>query len=217
MNNDTVIVAPRPWPTRVALEAAAPAATGTGRTENAADLTLMLMLMIARRITSAGPAALPGKTLGLIGLGQVGREVARRAHHGFGMRVLAYDPAAVDADEARTLGVEVRTTMEEVLAEADFVSLHCPSEPANVHLIDARRLGQMKPDAFLISTARGPLIDQQALVHALWFETIAGVALDVDPSEGQVARELLACPNAILLPREGLATCEAAALAGYLV
>lgn len=203
--SDSVVVAPPHWAARPHVEAVARAGLGGDRAESAADLTLMLMLMAARR-TAAGPAQLPGKTLGLIGLGQVGREVARRAHHGFGMRVLVYDRAPVDAEQARALGVEVCATMEEVLAEADFVSLHCPSEPANVHLIDARRLGQMKASAVLISTARGPLIDQQALVHALWFETIAGVALDADPGEGQLARELLACPNAILLPREGAAS-----------
>jgi glyoxylate reductase len=151
--------------------------------ECTADLTFMLMLMAARRAgegecelrgaewegwhpTHMLGTKVSGKTLGLIGFGRVGQAVARRAHWGFGMEVVAYDPAPIAPETYSLAGVHAAQSMEEVLAAADFVSLHCSAGPENRHLIDAFRLDQMKPDAFLINTASGGLIDEQALVHA---------------------------------------------------
>lgn len=143
-------------------------------------------------------AQLCGRTLGLIGFDAVAREVARRAHHGFGMRVLVHDSAPVDADAASMPEVTWCASLEELLAEADFVALRSTDDPGG-HTIDARRLDQMKASAFLIDTSGGHAIDHQALVHALWFETIAGVALRVDPDRPRAVADLAACPNALLL------------------
>jgi glyoxylate reductase len=187
-------------------------ATGTpdAVSGGAADLTLTLILMAARRAGGApcerdAPRALPagahlaGKTLGLIGFGRVGQEVARRAHYGFGMRVVVFDCAPMAPEALAAAGAEALGSVDDVVREADFVSLHCSGDAANRHLIDARRLDLMKPSAFLINTARGELVDQRALLHALWFETIAGAALDVTDVERPVMPEILACDAAVHL------------------
>jgi len=149
-----------------------------------------------------------GKTLGLIGLGRIGRAVARRAHHGFGMRVIFHDPYPPPAEVVAELGAEAKRTVDEVLRDADFVSLHSPATPETHHLIDAARLALMKPSAFLINTARGDIIDEAALVAALKAGRIAGAALDVFEREPQVSSELLAMENVVLLPHLGSATQE---------
>jgi lactate dehydrogenase-like 2-hydroxyacid dehydrogenase len=149
-----------------------------------------------------------GKTLGLIGMGRIAKAVARRAHHGFGMRVIYHDPFPPKPEEAKALGAEGRDSIDQVLAEADFVSLHCPATPETRHLINATRLGQMKRSAFLINTARGDVVDEAALVGALKAGTIAGAGLDVFEREPQVAPELVGMENVVLLPHLGSATSE---------
>jgi hypothetical protein len=104
--------------------------------------------------------------VGIIGLGRIGRAVARRAHAGFGMKVLSYTPHPIAAAEAAELGVAQLGSIEGVLAESDFVSLHCPASPATFHLVPAERLRLMKPSAFLINTARGDIVDERDLVRA---------------------------------------------------
>jgi lactate dehydrogenase-like 2-hydroxyacid dehydrogenase len=149
-----------------------------------------------------------GKTLGLIGLGRIGRAVAHRARHGFGMRVIFHDPAPPPAAVVAELGAEPRVSVDDVLREADFVSIHSPATPDTHHLIDARRLALMKPGAFLINTARGDIVDEAALVAALKGGTIAGAALDVYEREPEVTRDLLAMERVVLLPHLGSATSE---------
>jgi len=172
-------------------------------TECAADHTLTLMLAIARRAAESEgrtawlPSSLAGKTLGLIGFGRVGQAVARRAAWGFGMDVVAYDSAPIAPDLLSSTGARAAGSLDELLAQSDVVSLHCLSGAESRHVIDARRLDQMKPGAFLIDTPRGGAIEQRSLVHALWFETIAGAGLD---GEVDMLPELRACPNAVVLP-----------------
>ena len=172
-------------------------------TECAADHTLTLMLAIARRAaesegrTAWQPASLAGKTLGLIGFGRVGQAVAKRAAWGFGMDVVVYDHAPIDREVLSETGARAVSSLDELLPQADFVSLHCLCGTGSRHVIDARRLDQMKPAAFLIDTSRGGAIEQRSLVHALWFETIAGAGLD---GEADMLPELRACPNALVLP-----------------
>jgi len=149
-----------------------------------------------------------GKTLGLVGMGRIARAVARRARQGFGMRVLFHDPYPPAPEVVTELGVEARASVDDVVREADFVSLHCPATPETRHLIDARRLKLMKPTAFLINTARGDVVDEQALVAALQARTIAGAALDVYEREPAVSPALLAMENVVLLPHLGSATQE---------
>lgn len=194
-------------------------------TDDTADIALSLLLMVARR-TSEGErhvrskawtgwrpthmlgAKVSGKTLGLIGFGRIAKAVARRAHHGFGMRVLYTDPFPPKPEEARALGAEGRDTIETVLGESDFVSLHCPASPETRHLMNAERLGRMQPHAFLINTARGDVVDEAALVAALKAKTIAGAGLDVYEREPVVTPDLLTMENVVLLPHLGSATLE---------
>lgn len=193
-------------------------------TDDTADEAILLMLMVARRAgegerhvragawTSWGPTHLlgtrvSGKTLGLIGLGRIGRAVAHRAGHGFGMRVIFHDPYPPPAAVQAELGVEPRG-VDDVLREADFVSLHSPATPETRHLIDARRLSLMKRSAFLINNARGDIVDEAALAAALKQGTIAGAALDVFEREPTVTAALLAMENVVLLPHLGSATQE---------
>jgi lactate dehydrogenase-like 2-hydroxyacid dehydrogenase len=149
-----------------------------------------------------------GKTLGLVGLGRIARAVAKRARFGFGMRVLFHDPYPPPAQIVSDLGVEPRADVETLIRESDFVSLHCPATPDTRHLMDARRLGLMKPSAFLINTARGDVVDEAALIAALKAGTIAGAGLDVYEREPAIAPELLSMENVALLPHLGSATTE---------
>jgi lactate dehydrogenase-like 2-hydroxyacid dehydrogenase len=149
-----------------------------------------------------------GKTLGLIGLGRIGRAVAHRARHGFDMRVIFHDPYPPPPAVVAELEAEPRASVDDVLREADFVSLHSPATPETHHLIDARRLGLMKRGAFLINNARGDIVDEAALVAALKQGTIAGAGLDVFEREPTVSPELLTMNHVVLLPHIGSATHE---------
>jgi lactate dehydrogenase-like 2-hydroxyacid dehydrogenase len=194
-------------------------------TDATADLALTLLLMVARRTgegerhvrarlwTGWRPTHMlgthvSGKTLGLIGMGRIARAVARRAHHGFGMKVIFHDPFPPPADVAASLGAEPRARLEQVLKEADFVSLHCPATPETRHLMNRERLALMRADAYLINTARGDVVDEAALVDALKSRRLAGAALDVFEAEPQVTPALLEMENVVLLPHLGSATRE---------
>jgi lactate dehydrogenase-like 2-hydroxyacid dehydrogenase len=194
-------------------------------TEATADLAMTLLLMVSRRAgegerhvrsgawtgwrpTHMRGTHVSGKTLGLVGMGRIARAVARRAHHGFGMRVVFHDPYPPSPDEAKALGAESRQTLEQVLEEADFVSLHCPATPETRNLMNRERLARMRRSAFLINTARGDVVDETALVQALADGTISGAGLDVYEREPQIAPELLAMENVVLLPHLGSATQE---------
>ena len=194
-------------------------------TDDTADIGILLLLTVARRAgegerhVRAGAwtgwrpthmlgTKVGGKTLGLIGMGRIAKAVAQRAHHGFGMRVIFHDPYPPTPEVARSLGAEPRDSLEAVLREADFVSLHCPATPETRHLMNAERLGQMRPTAFLINTARGDVVDEAALIAALKARTIAGAGLDVFEREPAVGPELLAMENVVLLPHLGSATAE---------
>ncbi|HET6578343.1 MAG TPA: D-glycerate dehydrogenase [Gemmatimonadales bacterium] len=194
-------------------------------TDATADLAMTLLLMVARR-TGEGErhvrggqwtgwrpthmlgTQVSGKTLGLIGMGRIARAVAQRAHHGFGMKMIFHDPYPPPAELAASLGAEPRGSVEEVLEEADFVSLHCPATPETRHLMNRDRFGRMRPDAFLINTARGDVVDEAALVEALESGTIAGAGLDVFEQEPRVTQALVTMENVVLLPHLGSATEE---------
>jgi lactate dehydrogenase-like 2-hydroxyacid dehydrogenase len=194
-------------------------------TDDTADIAMSLLLMVARRLgegdrhvrgkawtgwrpTHMLGAKVSGKTLGLIGFGRIAKAVARRAHHGFGMKILYTDPFPPKPEDARALGAEARPSIEDVLGEADFVSLHCPASPETRHLMNAERFKRMQPHAFLVNTARGDVVDEAALVAALRAKTIAGAGLDVYEREPAVPAELLTMENVVLLPHLGSATLE---------
>jgi lactate dehydrogenase-like 2-hydroxyacid dehydrogenase len=194
-------------------------------TDATADLTMTLLLAVARRAgegerhlragawsgwrpTHMMGTQVAGKTLGLIGLGRIGGAVARRAHHGFGMEVIFFDPYPPPQDVLESLGARACASIEELLAAADFVSLHCPASAENRHLINAERLARMKAGAFLINTARGDIVDEADLVTALQGGRIAGAGLDVFEAEPKVSAGLLEMENVVLLPHLGSATRE---------
>jgi D-3-phosphoglycerate dehydrogenase len=152
-----------------------------------------------------------GKTLGLVGLGRIGTEVARRGR-GLEMHVLAYDPV-VSTDRAAQLGVTL-ATLDEVLAQSDFVSVHVPLIDSTRHIINAARLAQMKPTAYLLNAARGGIVDEAALADALERRVIAGAGLDVFEQEPPTNSPLLGHPNVVATPHLGASTVEAQALAG---
>jgi D-3-phosphoglycerate dehydrogenase / 2-oxoglutarate reductase len=146
----------------------------------------------------AGVDAADG-TIGIIGFGAIGREVARRAHLGLGMRVLAHDPGKTA--ELFAAHHATGTGLDELLSQSDVVSLHVPLRPATRRLIGARELGLMQRSAILINTARGGVVDEGALVAALREGQIAGAALDVfDPEPPSAANPLFALPNTLLTP-----------------
>jgi glyoxylate reductase len=202
--------------------------------ECTADIAMTLLLMVARRASEgerelrAGnwtgwrPTHLvgtkvSGKTIGIVGCGRIGQEMARRAHHGFGMNVVVYNRSRVPEGVLAQYRATQVDTLDELMPLCDFVSLHCPGGAANRHLINTRRLNLMKPDAFLINTARGEVIDELALTRALWFETIGGAALDVFDGEPNINPELLDCDNLVMLPHLGSATREAREAMGFRV
>ena len=193
-------------------------------TEATADLTFGLMLAAARRMVEgdrlvrAGKypggqsrhllgAIVHGKTLGLIGGGGlIGKAVAKRAH-GFDMRVLYWTPRRKPESEERAVGLSY-VPLDQLLRESDFVSLHSPLNAQTRHQIGARELGLMKKTAFIVNTARGPIIDEKALVRALKAKKIAGAGLDVFEFEPKVSAELKRMKNVVLNPHLGSATVE---------
>jgi glyoxylate reductase len=193
-------------------------------TEATADLTFGLMLAVARRMVEgdrmvrAGKfpgsqsahllgAIVHGKTLGLIGGGGlIGKAVARRAR-GFSMRVLYWTPRRKPEAEEREAGLTY-VPLDELLRESDFVSIHSPLKPETRHQIGARELRLMKKTAFLINTARGPIVDETALTRALLRKQIAGAGLDVFEFEPKVAPDLRKLKGVVLNPHLGSATVE---------
>jgi len=124
------------------------------------------------------------------------------------MKVVYHDPFPPPPAVAHALGLEQRQTLADVLREADFVSLHCPATPETRHLINSDRLSVMRPEAFLINTARGDVVDEAALVEVLRAKRIAGAGLDVYEREPQVTQALTTMDNVVLLPHLGSATTE---------
>ena len=194
-------------------------------TDATADLALTLILMAARRAGEGerqvragkwdgwGPthmigSALNDKVLGVVGFGRIGQETARKAHHGFGMRILYHARQRKDDNVVQELGAEYCDSLEELLGRSDFVSLHIPGGAETEKLIDADALAAMKPGSYLINTARGGVLDHDALADALRSGHLAGAGLDVYPEEPKVPLSLLGLENVVLLPHLGSANRE---------
>lgn len=194
-------------------------------TEATAEAALMLMLMCSRGAGSAerrlragqwtgwSPTdqlgrGLAGRTLGLVGFGRIARATAGLAR-GLGMTIRYHARHRAPIAQERLLDAQYAPSLHGLLSAADIVSLHCPGGPATRHLIDRAALAAMKPDAILINTARGSVVDQDALAEALNAGTIASAGLDVYAAEPVVPAALLACEHAVLLPHIGSATIEA--------
>lgn len=192
-------------------------------TEATADIAFGLILMATRRlgegerlIRSGTPwkwgmffllgSSLQGKTLGVVGMGGIGQATARRAK-AFGMEVVYQSRSEIDPAIAAELGAR-RVELDELLAISDVVSLHCPYGPNTHHLIGAEQLAAMKPEAYLVNTARGPIVDEAALSQALREGAIAGAGLDVFEKEPAVHPDLLELENVTLVPHLGSSTVE---------
>lgn len=199
--------------------------------EAVAEHTFSLMLTLARRIVEADKFAraekykgwepmlflgtdVYNKVLGIVGLGRIGIAVARRAVNGFGMKIIYRDVQRNEEFEKKYKAV-YKQTLDDLLKEADFVSLHVPLLPTTHHLISDKQLSLMKPSAFLINTSRGPIVDELALLKALKAKQIAGAALDVFECEPSIdcvltdSLELKKMNNAVLTPHTASATVEA--------
>lgn len=187
-------------------------------TETTADLVWALILSVARRVVEAdiftrkglfcgwGPGLflgcdVYGKTLGIVGMGRIGKAVARRAV-GFGMKVLYHNRSPLAEEELEW------KPFDDLLQECDILSLHVPSSKETHHLLGKREFSLMKPSAILINTARGSIVDEKALVHALQEGTILGAGLDVYEHEPAIEPELLSLPNTVVLPHIGSASVE---------
>jgi len=194
-------------------------------TDCTADIAMLLLLMSARRAsegdrlvrnqqwTGWSPTHLlgqkvTGKTLGLIGFGPIAQAMAKKAHHGFDMKILFFAPSQPAQSIIDDLQATRCETVEDLLTKADFVSLHCPGGEATRHLINEQRLKLMRPSAHLINTARGDVVDSKALIKALTEGWIAGAGLDVFEGEPNIDPGFLELDNVALLPHLGSATEE---------
>ena len=143
--------------------------------------------------------------------------MAKRAHHGFGMKIIVQNRSSVAADVLAQCNATQVNSINDLMPLCDFVSLHCPGGAANRHMIRTEQLELMKPDAFLINTARGEIINEHDLAQALWFETIGGAALDVFDGEPNISSKLRGCDNLVMLPHLGSATRETREAMGFRV
>lgn len=192
-------------------------------TEATADIAMALILMSTRRLGEGERViraqepwqwgmfymlgmGLQGRQLGIVGMGQIGIATARRAK-AFGMNIAYTRRSPLEIDVAKDLDAKFMS-MDELIESSDVLSLHCPYSPATHHLISEDQLARMKPTAYLINTARGPIVDEQALVDALKAGQIAGVGLDVFEHEPKVNPGLLELDNVVLIPHLGSATVE---------
>ena len=190
-------------------------------TDTTADMAWALLFDVARRVAEGdryvrtgewkgwGPLQflgtdITGATLGLIGMGRIGKAVAKRAA-AFDMNVLYWNRTRMDEREEKQMGVRY-AELDDVLSQSDFVSIHVALNQQTRHLIDAERLSRMKPTAYLINTSRGALIDERALVLALQQKKIAGAGLDVYENEPSLENGLSELENAVLVPHLGSAT-----------
>ena len=190
-----------------------------------ADIAMTLMLMAARRAgegerelradewqgwrpTHMIGSKVTGKTLGIVGFGRIGQAMASRAHFGFGMKINIFSRSQVSSEILKKYTAKQFGSVETLLNESDFVSLHCPGGAPNRHLINASNLSYAKPDLILVNTARGEVIDETALANALKNKAIKAAGLDVFDGEPKINPILMAAPNLVMLPHLGSATRE---------
>lgn len=203
-------------------------------TDCTADIAMLLLLAVARRAgegerqlrsgqwsgwrpTHLLGTKVTGKTLGLIGFGRIAQAMAHKAHHGFDMDIVFYNRSQPPQDKIDVVKARQCASLEDVLRQADFVSLHCPGSAENRHLINAERLALMKPSAYLINTARGDVVDSEALIAALKAGTIRGAGLDVYEGEPNLHPGFLELENAVLLPHLGSASSDTRVAMGMCV
>lgn len=199
-------------------------------TDDTADMTLALILSVTRRLNYGGrllrsgqwqgwaPSTLlghrvGGKVLGIVGMGRIGQAVAHRAR-AFGLSVVYHNRHRLPEALENMVGARFEPDLDALVAGADILSLHCPGRPETRHLIDARRIAMMKPDAYLVNTARGTIVEEEALIEALQQGRIGGAGLDVFEHEPMVDQRLRDHLNVAILPHMGSATFEGRAASG---
>ena len=202
-------------------------------TDDTADLAMAGIIGVPRRIregtglirsgkwTGWAPSGLlgrklAGKVLGIVGMGRIGQAVAHRAR-AFGLEIAYWGRKPLPEAAERMLGARYVADIDALMAEADILTLHCPLTDDTRYLVDARRIALMKPGSSIINTARGELIDQEALIAALESGHLAGAGLDVYPDEPHVDARLIAHPNVMTLPHIGSATAEGREDSGHKV
>ncbi|MBF0335200.1 MAG: D-glycerate dehydrogenase [Alphaproteobacteria bacterium] len=193
-------------------------------TEDTADMTMALILAVPRRLVEgerlirtgewAGWSPtwmlgrrIWGKRLGIVGMGRIGQAVARRAR-GFGLSIHYHNRKRVHPDIEAELEATYWESLDQMMARMDVISIHCPHTPATFHLLSARRLKLLQPHAYVVNTARGEVIDENALTRMLIRKELAGAALDVFEHEPAINPKLLQLDNVVLLPHMGSATIE---------
>ncbi|HMA48653.1 MAG TPA: D-glycerate dehydrogenase, partial [Magnetospirillaceae bacterium] len=194
-------------------------------TEDTADMAMALILAVPRRLAEGerlvrsgkwagwGPTFMMGrriwgKRLGIIGMGRIGQAVARRAR-GFGLSVHYHNRRRLHPEIEHELEATYWESLDQMLARMDVISIHCPHTPATYHLLSARRLQLLQPHAYVVNTARGEVIDENALTRMLQKGELAGAGLDVFEHEPAINQKLLDLDNVVLLPHMGSATLEA--------
>lgn len=202
-------------------------------TDDTADIAMEMIIGLPRRVregialvrrgewsgwtpTSLLGVKLAGKTLGIVGMGRIGQAVAHRAR-AFGLVIAYHNRKRLPEAIERMVGARYVATLDELVGEADILTLHSPTNPESRNMIDARRIALMKPGACLINTARGDLVDQEALIAALSGGRLGGAGLDVYPEEPHVDPRLIALPNVMTLPHIGSATREGRGESGHRV
>jgi len=193
-------------------------------TEDTADLTMALMMAVSRRLVEGADVAraggfkgwsptwmlgrrITGKRLGIIGMGRIGQAVAKRAR-AFGLQIHYHNRRPVSPRIAQELDATYWDSLDQMLARVDIVTVHSPHTPATYHLLSARRLKLLQPHAIVVNTARGEIINEEALAEMLTSGAIAGAGLDVFEFEPQINPKLLKLPNVVILPHLGSATVE---------
>ena len=193
-------------------------------TDDTADMTMALIIAVPRQLAAGirvllggqwagwGPSDLlghriGGKILGIIGMGRIGQAVAHRAR-AFGLDIVYHNRHRLPVAFENMLGARYEEDLDAMVARADILSLHCPASPETHHILSARRIALMKPEAYVINTARGDLIDEAALIAALETGKLGGAGLDVFTHEPAVDPRLLALPNVVAIPHLGSATIE---------
>ena len=199
-------------------------------TEDTADMTMALILSVPRRLSEGEKLmrsgqwegwkpsgmlghCIGGKKLGIIGMGRIGQAVARRAS-GFGMSIVYHNRRQLPPAVEETLRASYVADLEQLIRECDIISLHCPHTAETHEMINAERISQMKPSTYLINTARGDLVDEDALINALENQRIGGAGLDVYQREPDIDPRFLQLKNTVLLPHMGSATFEGRAASG---
>ncbi|WP_438730385.1 2-hydroxyacid dehydrogenase [Parasphingorhabdus sp. DH2-15] len=202
-------------------------------TDDTADMTMALILSVPRRLAEGeklvrsgewqgwSPSGMlghciGGKTLGIIGMGRIGQAVAHRAR-AFGLNICYHNRRKLPDSFEKMLDATYVENLDELVQRSDFITLHCPKSDDTKHILNAERIAMLRPDAYVINTARGELIDEDALINALQNQKIAGAGLDVYTNEPAVDPRLLDLRNVVLLPHLGSATFEGREASGHRV